>query len=367
MEISDNILKRYLDRVYFVCGTACGGKTTVSRRLAEKHGIPVYDIDSMFDVHQKMSDPALQPNMNRQFKDADEFFGRSVEEYKAWLLGNKAEQLGFILMDLVKLAEKGRVICDCHLTPSEARGITVPERIVFLTRDPGNSLVDEYCSRPDHQPFSRWLHSAADYEKAKATCSETLRQINEDAISEIKSSEFFYIDRAQGLSVEETVREVERHFGWDTDDGVCVRKVDKGTELADDLLRFVENCSWTEVRDHVADLIRRWRFRDWETMFAAVKDGRVVGMASALRSDYYPLPDTYPWVSCIFVDEENRGNRISGMLISQANEYLKGQGFTRSYIPTDITGLYEKYGYRFDDHIINYGGGSDRLYVKDFT
>ena len=38
MNIQDNILKHYLKNVYFVCGTACGGKSTLSRALAEKHG-----------------------------------------------------------------------------------------------------------------------------------------------------------------------------------------------------------------------------------------------------------------------------------------------------------------------------------------
>ena len=49
-------------------------------------------------------------------------------------------------------------------------------------------------------------------------------------------------------------------------------KVDKGTELADMLLVYVENC---------------------------------------------------PWVSCIFVSEEYRGQKISGDLIAYANRYLK--------------------------------------------
>ncbi len=41
--------------------------------------------------------------MTTTFKDADEFFGRSVEEYKGWLLGNKREQLDYVLLDLIKL------------------------------------------------------------------------------------------------------------------------------------------------------------------------------------------------------------------------------------------------------------------------
>ena len=102
-------------------------------------------------------------------------------------------------------------------------------------------------------------------------------------------------------------------------------------------------------------------------MFAAKADGKVVGMASALKEDYYPLPELFPWVSCIFVSEEYRGQRISGKLIDFANEYLKSLGFDVSYIPTgpDNIGLYEHYGYSFVKEITNYGGDNDLLYVKN--
>ena len=96
-------------------------------------------------------------------------------------------------------------------------------------------------------------------------------------------------------------------------------------------------------------MLRSWEFTDWETMFAAEENGKIIGMASLMKTDYYPLPDIYPWVSCIFVSEEARGHRISGMLIDYVNSYAKALGFTKTYIPTELTGLYEKYGYFKED------------------
>lgn len=144
-----------------------------------------------------------------------------------------------------------------------------------------------------------------------------------------------------------------------------ILKVDKNTKLADELLNFVTNCSWVDAKDHIAQMIRDWTFADWETMFVYLDAGRIVGMASVMKYDYYPLPEIYPWISCIFVTEDHRGKRISGELISYANEYLKGVGFKRSYIPTEFAGLYENFGYTYFKDIINYGGGTDRLYYKD--
>lgn len=367
MIFQDNIIKQYLKNVYFIAGTPCGGKTTVSRSLAKKYGIMVYDIDERFDEHQAMSDPVSQPAMNRNFRDADEFFGRSVEEYKAWLLKNTREQLDFVLLDLMRLSQNQKVLCDCHLTLEQAATVTDPSHIAFMIKKPVN-LVEEYCNRPDHQGFSNFIHSATDFEAAKKTCNETLMSLNEKYYEDVKASGYFFVDRGDGLSVEETVALTAKHFGLEVPvaaSGLSVVKVEKDTPFAQEFLHFVENCSWMEVRDHIAGLIREWKFTDWETMFAAVKDGRIAGMVSVLKTDYYPLPEIFPWVSCVFVEKPYRGQRISEKLIEAANRYAKEQGFTKTYIPTEYTGLYERYGYTYVKDIVNYGGGTDRLYVKN--
>ena len=364
MIFQDNIIKKYLENVYFIAGTPCGGKTTVSRALSKKYGIPVYDIDERFEEHQRMSDPASQPSMNWQFKDADEFFGRSVEEYRSWLLKNTREQLDFVLLDLMRLSQNGKIICDCHLTLEQAAQVTEPSRMAFMIKKPEN-LVDEYCNRADHQGFSDFIHSATDVEKAKKTCNETLLSLNEKFYEDVKASEYFWLERDDKRSVEETAELVARHFGLETEDAdVQIVRVRKDTPFAEEFLQFVENCSWTEVRDHIAGLIRNWEFTDWETMFAAVADGKIVGMTSLLKTDYYPLPEIFPWVSCVFVEKECRGRRISEKMIAAANEYAKSLGFKRTYIPTEFTGFYEKYGYSYVKDVVNYGGGTDRLYVK---
>lgn len=57
MIFQDNVIKEYLKNVYFITGTPCGGKTTVSRALAEKYGFELFDVDERFDEHKKMSNP----------------------------------------------------------------------------------------------------------------------------------------------------------------------------------------------------------------------------------------------------------------------------------------------------------------------
>ena len=148
-------------------------------------------------------------------------------------------------------------------------------------------------------------------------------------------------------------------------DLIEIQKVDKNTYLADDLLNFVENFSWLDVKEHTVKVIQNWEFEDWETPFVAMVNGQIVGMVTIMKSDYYPLPEVFPWISTLFVSETFRGNRISGKLIDFANEYAKDIGFNRTYIPTGHIGLYEKYGYCYIKDIVNYGGDTDRLYAQE--
>lgn len=146
---------------------------------------------------------------------------------------------------------------------------------------------------------------------------------------------------------------------------ITIQKVDKDTETAEALLGFVKSFSWEEVKEHTVRVIKNWEFKEWETPFVAMADGCIVGMVTIMESDYYPLPEIFPWISTLFVSEEYRGKRISKKLIDFANDYAKGIGFDKTYIPSVHIGLYEKYGYTYIKDIVNYGGDIDRLYAKE--
>ena len=146
---------------------------------------------------------------------------------------------------------------------------------------------------------------------------------------------------------------------------IITKRVDENSELRKDLIKFIKNFSWIEVKEHALDVVANWKFEDYETPFVAIIDGKIVGMVEIMKTDYYPITDIFPWITCVFVTEEYRGNRISEMMIDFANEYAKELGFKRTYIPTDIIGLYEKFGYSYIKDIVNYGNGIDRLYVKE--
>ncbi|MBR5873091.1 MAG: GNAT family N-acetyltransferase [Oscillospiraceae bacterium] len=116
---------------------------------------------------------------------------------------------------------------------------------------------------------------------------------------------------------------------------------------------------------HLAQILRENNFLEWEAVFATVSEDEIIGFCTFLKTDYYPENKYSPWISSIFVDENFRGNRISFSMIEKAIEHAKIWNFKKVYIPSDMVGFYEKYGFRKIDELLNYGGDTDNIFVKE--
>lgn len=144
---------------------------------------------------------------------------------------------------------------------------------------------------------------------------------------------------------------------------VKVQRVLPGTSLWAELICYAESCSWI-AGGHLAKMMTENRFEDWESVFAAVDSEGIAGFCTLLKTDYYPENRYSPWISTIFVDERCRGRRLSGVLIDTAAAFAEEQGFEKVYIPSDIVGLYEKYGFQKIDQLKNYGGDIDFIFAR---
>lgn len=137
-----------------------------------------------------------------------------------------------------------------------------------------------------------------------------------------------------------------------------------GTALWSGLMEYARDCSWV-AGSHLADLMRDGAFTDWENVFAAVDGERILGFCTIMKTDYYPENRYSPWISTVFVDEDCRGRGICGLLVGAACEYARETGFRRVFIPSDILGLYERYGFYRIDSLENYNGEMDNISAKD--
>lgn len=144
---------------------------------------------------------------------------------------------------------------------------------------------------------------------------------------------------------------------------IKIEKIDEKSIFFNDLINHARTCSW-EAGAHLANLLENSTFVDWESAFAAIVDNRIVGFCTFMKTDYYPNNKYFPWISTIFVDEEYRGKRISGHMIEAVIKYAKSLHFSHVYIPSDMVGFYEKYGFEKIDELENYGGDIDAIFVK---
>ena len=144
---------------------------------------------------------------------------------------------------------------------------------------------------------------------------------------------------------------------------VEVRRIAPDNPLWERLAAFAESCSWIAGK-HLAGLMRTHTFEPWEAVFTATCGAEFAGFCTLLCADYYPDNRYSPWISTVFVAEPFRGHRLSSALIAAAEAHARACGFTRVYIPSDMTGFYERYGYTRIDRLVNYGGDTDNVFEK---
>lgn len=135
--------------------------------------------------------------------------------------------------------------------------------------------------------------------------------------------------------------------------------------LWDETIRFAESCSWRGGH-FLAEQMKEDVFRGWERVFAALENGQIAGFCTFTERD--ELAEKYdftPFIGSVFVDEEFRGHRLSGMMIEKAAEYARGNGFGAVYIMSGEVGLYEKYGFTLTGQYETIFGGTEQLFVRE--
>lgn len=126
---------------------------------------------------------------------------------------------------------------------------------------------------------------------------------------------------------------------------------------------FANRCSWGAGLT-LAKMMREARFKDWERVFAAVCDGRIVGYCAFLETDCIENVPYGPYIGYVFVDEQYRGGRLSEKMIRAAMAYAASQGFEKVYLVSNHVNLYEKYGFEKIDAKVDVWGNLETIFVQ---
>ena len=210
MNIADNILKHHLKNVLFVSGTAYGGKTTMAKLIEEKHGILRYRQSARFDEHLAYANKHYQPAMCYERRDWQSFFNRPADEYAKWLKDGIAEQAEMTIIDLIKLSQNQRVIADVHIPLEDLKHIAEYDQVVLLIAEP-EMIVENYFNREDKQEIYECIMSMPHPQETLENVKNALRTAS-IPLEEFYRSGFKCIVRDDNRSIEQTFREIEKHF-----------------------------------------------------------------------------------------------------------------------------------------------------------
>ena len=107
MKISNNVLKHYLQNVYFITGTAYAGKSTAAGMLAERYGMILCGENYHMAVSETVATPETHPDLcyNRSLTDWREFVTRTPEEYERWIYAVGREAAEFEVAHLISISQ----------------------------------------------------------------------------------------------------------------------------------------------------------------------------------------------------------------------------------------------------------------------
>jgi len=221
MNIANNILKRSLKNVYFLVGTACGGKTTMAREISKKYGFIHFNdnwTEDIFKVWESVIDEKYQPDSfkGKNITDWEAYFSRSVEEFLADKKENRGnnEYLEFSIIELIKLSQNNKVIADIWLTDDMPllTELADYDRIACLLA-PGELIIRDYYRRDDHKDFTNCIKSLKDPDKKFETQNELFRIGAKEVAANAEKYKLFSIMRTEESTVENTLKILEKHFG----------------------------------------------------------------------------------------------------------------------------------------------------------
>ena len=219
MKIENNILKHYLQNVYFITGTAYAGKSTMVRMLAERYGLICCGENYHMEVSEIVATPETHPDLcyNRNLTDWRDFVTRTPEEYERWMYAVGREAAEFEVAHLIAISQNQKVIADTNIPLDVLKEIS-DDRHVAVMLSPQFMSVERFFDRDD--PEKRFLleviDSCDDSEAVMENYRCGLARINsKEHYDAYANSGFFTVVREDnGVDTREAVCDrIAKHFG----------------------------------------------------------------------------------------------------------------------------------------------------------
>jgi len=129
----------------------------------------------------------------------------------------------------------------------------------------------------------------------------------------------------------------------------------------------IADCDWSAAR-FLVELLDKGTFNDmlggWGYLYALMDGENLVSFLTLSGQDAVRDESITPWSGFVYTVPEYRGHHYAGRLLAHAESQAAAMGYRRLYIGTDHVGLYEKYGYTYQENRIDIWGDDMRVLYK---
>lgn len=219
MNIANNILKHYLENVYFITGTAYAGKSTTVKMLADKFDMIFCGENYHSVVSDKVAAPDLQPDLCylKNLADWKDFVTRPPEEYERWVFAVGREAAEFEAAQLLSMPKDKKIIVDTNIPIHVLKEISDYDHVAVML-SPQSMSVDRFFDRddPEKQFILHVIQSCDDPEAVMENYRKGLALINSQKhYDELADSGFFTVVRKDdGIDTrDEVCNIIAKHFG----------------------------------------------------------------------------------------------------------------------------------------------------------
>ena len=152
IQISDNLIKHYLQNVYFINGHSCAGKSTMVKMLAERYGMIACG-ENYHDVfpREKLSrwkQPALC--YFDTMSGWEEWLSMTPEEHWNWTAQVSRECVEIEVLELLKRSAGGeKIIVDTNIPVDLLRDISDYRHVAIMLCDPPDICAARFFDRDD--------------------------------------------------------------------------------------------------------------------------------------------------------------------------------------------------------------------------
>jgi N-acetylglutamate synthase-like GNAT family acetyltransferase len=99
--------------------------------------------------------------------------------------------------------------------------------------------------------------------------------------------------------------------------------------------------------------------------YMMLKDDKIIGFYQLVEQELILRKDLSPWITCVFIDGQERGQHLSSKLLEHGRTVAGKLGYIKVYLTTSQIQFYEKYGFReigLDKFVI---GAPTKIYEHD--